>query len=84
MCIFFNHFFSQINAAAEVIYEASNTDANIIFGTSVDESMDGNIAITVIATGFPIPEDANDDGTNLPPAKKIFEKFRDPTAAKNQ
>ena len=47
--------------------------------------MDGNIAITVIATGFPIPEDSNNDGTNLPPAKKIFEKFRDPSAAaKNQ
>ena len=28
--------------------------ANIIFGALVDESMNGEIAITVIATGFPV------------------------------
>lgn len=43
----------EINAAAEVIYEAVDTNANIIFGALVDESMSGEIAITVIATGFP-------------------------------
>lgn len=42
----------QINAAAEVIYEAVDTNANIIFGALVDESMSGEIAITVIATGI--------------------------------
>ena len=41
----------QINAAAEVIYEAVDTNANIIFGALVDDSMSGEIAITVIATG---------------------------------
>lgn len=66
----------EINAAAEVIYDAADDNANIIFGTSVDESMSGNIAITVIATGFPIPDDAaGDDGSGLPPAKKVFDKF---------
>jgi cell division protein FtsZ len=44
----------EINAAAEVIYEAVDPNANIIFGALVDESMNGEIAITVIATGFPI------------------------------
>ena len=29
-------------------------NANIIFGALVDESMNGEIAITVIATGFPV------------------------------
>ena len=29
-------------------------NANIIFGALVDESMSGEIAITVIATGFPV------------------------------
>jgi hypothetical protein len=40
--------------------------------------MDGNIAITVIATGFPIPADQQVGGGDgdTPPAKKIFEKFR--------
>jgi cell division protein FtsZ len=44
----------EINSAAEVIFEAVDPNANIIFGALVDESMEGEIAITVIATGFPI------------------------------
>lgn len=47
----------QINAAAEVIYESVDPNANIIFGALVDDSMSGEIAITVIATGFPVYED---------------------------
>ncbi len=39
-----------------MIYEAVDVNANIIFGALVDESMSGEIAITVIATGFPLPE----------------------------
>ena len=60
----------------KVIYDAADSDANIIFGTSVDDSMDGNIAITVIATGFPIPADQQNGDGDAPPAKKIFDKFR--------
>ena len=37
-----------------MIYEAVDPNANIIFGALVDESMNGEIAITVIATGFPV------------------------------
>lgn len=44
----------EINAAAEVIYEAVDPNANIIFGALVDDNMEGEIAITVIATGFPV------------------------------
>lgn len=44
----------EINAAAEVIYEAVDENANIIFGALIDESMTGEVAITVIATGFPM------------------------------
>ena len=43
----------QINAAAEVIYDSVDPNANIIFGSLIDESMQGEVAITVIATGFP-------------------------------
>lgn len=44
----------EINAAAEVIYESVDPNANIIFGALIDENMSGEIAITVIATGFPL------------------------------
>jgi cell division protein FtsZ len=53
------HTHTQINAAAEVIYEAVDPNANIIFGALVDESMNGEIAITVIATGFPVMSTAD-------------------------
>ena len=42
----------EINAAAEVIYEAVDPNANIIFGALVDDNMENEISITVVATGF--------------------------------
>ncbi len=42
----------EINEAAEAITAAVDPDANIIFGANVDESMEGDMKITVIATGF--------------------------------
>ena len=43
---------SEVDAAAKIIIEATSPDANIIFGTSIDEGMSDQIKITVIATGF--------------------------------
>jgi cell division protein FtsZ len=42
----------EVNAAAESIYEVVDPNANIIFGAVIDERMQGEIRITVIATGF--------------------------------
>ena len=42
----------EVNAAADSIYEVVDEDANIIFGAVIDESLDGEVIITVIATGF--------------------------------
>jgi cell division protein FtsZ len=42
----------EVNAAAETIYEVVDPNANIIFGAVIDDRMDGEIRITVIATGF--------------------------------
>jgi cell division protein FtsZ len=42
----------EVNAAAEAIYEAVDPNANIIFGAVLDDRMQGEIHITVIATGF--------------------------------
>lgn len=42
----------EVNAAAESIYDVVDQDANIIFGAVIDEAMQGEIRITVIATGF--------------------------------
>lgn len=42
----------EIDEAAKAITEAADPDANIIFGSIIDEAMSGEIKITVIATGF--------------------------------
>ena len=42
----------EVDEAAKIITEAIDTDANIIFGTTVNEDYTGEIKITVVATGF--------------------------------
>ena len=46
----------EINDAADLVANAVDPEANIIFGTVVDESLGDQVRITVIATGF---SDAN-------------------------
>jgi len=42
----------EVNEAAEIVQGVAHPDANIIFGTVVDESMGDHIRVTVIAAGF--------------------------------
>lgn len=42
----------EIEDAISLIHEEAHDDANIIFGTVFDESMEDEVKITVIATGF--------------------------------
>ena len=42
----------DINEAANMVMQAADPDANIIFGAGIDESMGDEVRITVIATGF--------------------------------
>ena len=42
----------DMTSASEVIYDVVDPEANIIVGAVVDESMEGEIQVTVIATGF--------------------------------
>lgn len=43
---------SEVNDAAEIIAQAADPEANIIFGAVIDEAIKDEIRITVIATGF--------------------------------
>lgn len=43
---------NEVNEAAEIITSAADADANIIFGTVIDEHLTDQIKVTVIATGF--------------------------------
>ncbi len=42
----------EVEAAAGLVQQAAHPDANIIFGASFDDSMDDEIRVIVIATGF--------------------------------
>jgi cell division protein FtsZ len=42
----------EVNEAAEIIRQTAHPDVNIIFGAVIDEEMEDEIQITVIATGF--------------------------------
>ena len=57
----------EVNEAAEIVQEASDSEANIIFGAVIDEALKDEIRITVIATGFDVPEDT--EGYLLKPNK---------------
>jgi len=58
----------EINEAANLVMEAADPEANIIFGAGVDESMGDKVRITVIATGF--------EKTPFPPREPV-KKARD-------
>ena len=42
----------EVETAANLVQEAAHPDANIIFGAAFDESLEDEIRVTVIATGF--------------------------------
>ena len=44
----------EVNEASEIIAQAADPDANIIFGATIDEEMDDQVRITVIGTGFDV------------------------------
>ena len=58
----------EINQAAETITAAADPEANIIFGATISSDLEGEIIITVVATGFDDAYYANRTGTK--PGKK--------------
>lgn len=58
----------EINDAADLVAKNVDPEANIIFGTVVDESLGDQVRVTVIATGF---NDNNVQQANLPSAHTI-------------
>jgi cell division protein FtsZ len=42
----------EVNEAARAVQEAAHPDANIIFGAMLDEKLEDEVWITVVATGY--------------------------------
>ena len=53
----------EANTAAELVQRSADPEANIIFGTVIDDSMGDEIQITVIATGFEKEEERRSAGS---------------------
>jgi hypothetical protein len=69
----------EMNAAAEIIHGVAHQDANIIFGTVVDDEMGDEVKVTVIAAGF---DRWDAGGPNQKPGLKAVET-KAPTTLKD-
>jgi len=58
----------EVNEAAEIIRQTAHPEANTIFGAVIDPQVEGQIKITVIATGF---EASPDQRMVTPPANRL-------------
>ena len=63
----------DVETAANLVQEAAHPDANIIFGASFDPSLDDEIRVTVIATGFDKAPGALDFNKDKKPAEQSGE-----------
>ena len=63
----------EVNEAADIVYQAVDKDANIIFGSVIDERLSGEIQITVIATGFDLRNQGIDAGMSYDSIRSPFE-----------
>jgi cell division protein FtsZ len=52
----------EVTTASQIVAEAAHEDANIIWGAQIDETMEDEIRVTVIATGAPNENDARRPG----------------------
>ena len=59
----------EVNEAARSVSEAAHPDANIIFGAMVDEKLDDQVWVTVVATGY------GDEGR-----RKSVDRLREPAS----
>jgi cell division protein FtsZ len=58
----------EVNEAAKTVQEAAHPDANIIFGAMIDEKLEDEVWITVVATGY----------GEVTPVARERESFREP------
>ncbi len=61
----------EVNEAAELVRELVDPDAHIIYGTRIDESLEDELVITVIATGFDEDRKAEDKQAAKPAPANI-------------
>lgn len=72
----------EVETAATMVQQAAHPDAHIIFGAFIDDTMDDEIRVVVIATGFDtIPNSAKLDINNKAPEPASTGLFTEATTA---
>jgi cell division protein FtsZ len=66
----------EVNEAAKAVSEVAHPDANIIFGAMIDEKLDDQVWVTVVATGY------GDERPSLTPAGSMREPRGEPRLAR--
>jgi cell division protein FtsZ len=61
----------EVNEAAEIIHGVAHPDANIIFGSVIDDSLGDSVRVTVIAAGFDTYETRTDGRVARPNAQHL-------------
>ncbi len=84
----------EANEATSIIFEEAGPSANIIFGAVIDPTLDDEIRVTVIATGFNIPKAVADiedlhgrpemRTVNTPPTRQLQEQVNRPLHAQKE
>ena len=72
----------EIHVASTLIQEAAHEDANIIFGSVIDENMTDELKVTVIATGFERMEERRMDNAHSSAPQKAEHDI--PTIIRNR
>jgi cell division protein FtsZ len=73
----------EVNEAAEIIHSVAHPDANIIFGSAIEDSMGDEVRVTVIAAGFERWDDERPRATTREPrgGLGLGDRGRDPFAS---
>ena len=64
----------EVEEAAEVIRSAANTDINTIFGAVINENLNDEVIVTVIATGFEEPSEPLYHGFNNTARENLYKE----------
>jgi cell division protein FtsZ len=67
----------EINAAAETITAAADSSANVIFGATINSDIEGEIIVTVVATGFDAAYFNRSTAQDQKPTTSVVSSFSD-------
>ncbi len=62
----------EVTEASSIVQEAADPDANIIFGSVINDQLEEDVLVTVIATGFDGPSDEHARPVAVPAARPAF------------